>query len=53
MILVHKILSKVWIPVLPDAVYQLPRGVPCEYRDTHCSEPHQDMSEILSLSVVA
>lgn len=40
-------LSKVCIPVLPDAVYQLPQRVPCEYRDTLCSEPHQDMSEIL------
>lgn len=53
MILVHCILTEVWIPVLPDAVYQLPQGVPCEYRDILCPEPHQDVSEILQLSVVA
>lgn len=47
MVLVGNILSTVWIPALPDAVCQLPRGVPCEYGDTLCSEPHQDMSEIL------
>jgi len=53
MIFMDNILSKVWVPALPDAAYQPPRGVPCEHGNTLCSEPHQDMSEMLQLSVVA